>query len=145
MAPPGRYANWVNWKMINLTKEGWQSLHTVFSYTFVILSVFHLFTINWKAFLSYLKKKKEKGLNKKTEFLFATILTIVFMTGVLISIPPFRSVMDLCEYLTESWENVEETPPVPHAELLTLVELAEELNLSSIDEISRKFELHKIA
>jgi hypothetical protein len=46
MSPPGRYAHWVNWKILGFTKEGWQAIHTVFSYTFVILSIFHLFSIN---------------------------------------------------------------------------------------------------
>jgi len=57
MSPPGRYAHWVNWEIWGFSKESWQAIHTVFSYTFVILSVFHLFTINWKVFLSYFKKK----------------------------------------------------------------------------------------
>lgn len=144
MSPPGRYAHWVNWKLLGFTKEGWQSLHTVFSYTFVILSIFHLFTINWKAFLSYLKSKKQAGLNKKREFYISTILTIVFFFGIIYSIPPFKSVMDLGEYLTASWEQVEEEPPIPHAELLTLTELAGQMKLSSVDEITRKLTIHEI-
>ena len=137
-SPPGRYAHWVNWTILGFTKEGWQAIHTVFSYTFVILSVFHLFTINWKAFLSYLKSKTKTGLNKKWEFYLSTLLTLVFFFGTIYSIPPFKSVIDLGEHLTASWEKVEEEPPIPHAELLTLTELAEQLKLSSVEEITRK-------
>jgi len=144
MSPPGRYAHWVNWKILGFTKEGWQSLHTVFSYTFVILSIFHLFTINWKAFLWYLKSKKQNGLNKKRELYISTTLVIVFFFGIVYAVPPFKSVMDFGEYLTESWETIEEEPPIPHAELLTINELAEQLNLSSIVEISRKLAIHEI-
>lgn len=144
MSPPGRYAHWVNWKIFGFTKEGWQALHTVFSYTFVILSVFHLFTINWKAFLSYLKTKKQNGLHKKREFYLATILAFAFFFGIAYAIPPFQSVMDFGEYLTESWEKAEEEPPIPHAELLTLVELAEQMKLTSVDEITSKLNAHEI-
>lgn len=144
VSPPGRYANWVNWKILGSTKAGWQALHTVFSYTFVVLSVFHLFTINWKAFLSYLKSKKQSGLNKKREFYISTALMAVFFFGTIYSIPPFKSVMDFGEYLTESWEKVEEEPPIPHAELLTLTELAVQLKLSSVKEITRKLTLYEI-
>lgn len=144
ISPPGRYANWVTWKILGFTKAEWQAFHTVFSYTFVILSVFHLFTINWKAFLSYLKSNKQSDLNKKREFYFSTVLMLVFFAGTIYSIPPFKSVMDFGEYLTESWKTIEEEPPIPHAELLTLNELAEQLKLSSIDELTRKLTIHEI-
>lgn len=144
MSPPGRYAHWVNWKILGFTKEGWQALHTVFSYTFVILSIFHLFTINWKAFLSYLKTKKQTGLNKKREFYISTLLVILFFFGIVYSIPPFKSVMDLGENLTASWEKVEEAAPIPHAELLTLNELADQMKLSSVDGITTKLKNHGI-
>ena len=144
MSPPGRYAHWVNWRILGFTKEGWQTLHTVFSYTFVILSIFHLFTINWNAFLSYLKTKKQTGLNKKREFYISTILVILFFFGIVFSIPPFKSVMDLGEHLTASWEKVEEAAPIPHAELLTLNELADQMNLSSVEGITSKLKNHGI-
>lgn len=144
MSPPGRYAHWVNWKVWGFTKEGWQAIHTVFSFTFVILSIFHLFSINWKAFISYLKSKKSAGFNKKREFLISTTLTLVFFFGVIFSVPPFKTVMDFGEHLTGSWEKTEERAPVPHAELLTLAELTEQLHLSSVDEITRKLDNHKI-
>jgi len=145
IAPPGRYAHWVNWEIWGFTKEGWQAIHTVFSLTFVILSVFHLFSVNWKAFVSYLKSKSSSGLNKKREFIGSTVLILVFFLGTVFTIPPFKTVMDWGENLTNSWEKIEERAPVPHAELLTLAELAEQLNFSSVDEISRKLDNHKIS
>jgi len=144
MSPPGRYAHWVNWKVLGFTKEGWQAIHTVFSYTFVILSIFHLFSINWKSFLSYLKAKSQTGVNKKRELFFSSTLTLLFFFGIIYSVPPFKYIMDFGEYLTASWEKVEEEPPIPHAELLTLAELAEQLKLSSVNEITQKLIAHEI-
>ncbi|MBT3385225.1 MAG: DUF4405 domain-containing protein [Prolixibacteraceae bacterium] len=143
-SPPGRYAHWVEWKLLGFTKEGWQALHIIFSFTFAILSVFHLFTINWQSFLSYLKSKKRNGVNKTREFFWSTILTLIFFFGIIFSVPPFKYVTDFGEYLTESWEQTEEKAPIPHAELLTLTELAEELEYSSVDEITRKLDTHEI-
>ncbi|NQU86838.1 MAG: DUF4405 domain-containing protein [Mariniphaga sp.] len=143
-APPGRYAHWVDWKLLGFTKDGWQGIHIIFSVSFAILSIFHLFTINWSSFLSYLKLKKRKGINKNREFYWSTILTLVFFFGIIFSVPPFNYAIDFGEYLTESWETVEEEPPIPHAELLTLTELAEQLKLSSVDEITRKLTIHEI-
>ena len=143
-SPPGRYAHWVEWKLLGFTKEGWQALHTVFSYTFVVLSIFHLFTINWKSFLTYLKSKSQNGINKKREFYWSTILMLVFFFGIIFLVPPFKYVMDFGEYLTQSWEQVEDEPPIPHAELFTLFELAEQLEYSSVDEITQKLKIHEI-
>lgn len=145
VSPTGRYAHWVNWKIWGLTKEGWQALHTVFSYTFVILSIFHLFSVNWKVFLSYLKTNAQNRISRKLELLLSSILMIIFFFGIIYSIQPFKSVMDLGTYFTDSWEKAEEMPPVPHAELLTLTELAEQMKIQSVDEIAMKLKNHGIA
>jgi hypothetical protein len=144
LAPAGRIAHWVNWKLIGLSKEDWQAIHTVFSYLFAILSIFHLFSVNWKAFLSYIKGKTRQGLNRKREFYLSSVLTILVFAGVIYSVPPFSSVMDFGEYLTKSWENKTDEPPIPHAELLTLAELSEKLENVSIDKISNKLKANKI-
>lgn len=144
LSPAGRIANWVNWKLIGFSKVEWQAIHTNFSYLFVILSVFHLFTVNWKTFISYLKNKTQRGLNRKRELLISTILTIIIFFGIIFSVPPFSSVMDLGEYLTESWENKETEPPIPHAELLTLTELAIQLENTPIEKIEAKLTANKI-
>jgi hypothetical protein len=52
--------------------------------------------------------------------------------------------MDFGEYLTDSWEEAEEEPPVPHAEQFTLEELAEQLHYPSVEKITRKLDIHEI-
>jgi hypothetical protein len=135
LAPAGRVAHWVNWKFFGLTKEQWQAMHTIFAYLFAILSIFHLFSINWKAFWSYLKHKALKGINRKKEMYIASIATLIVCLGVLIYIPPFSTVMAFGEYLTNSWEDETKEPPIPHAERLSLYELAEQLDSISVETI----------
>ncbi len=144
LAPPGRIAHWVNWKFMGFLKEEWQAIHMNFSLLFVILSIFHLFTINWKTFWSYLKSKTSKGLNKKREFIISTFLTIAIFFAIIFSVPPFSNIVDFGEYLTNSWENKEETPPIPHAELFTLADLPSQLENMSIESIESKLNAHKI-
>jgi hypothetical protein len=144
VSPPGRYAHWVNWTLWGFAKEGWQGIHIIFSFGFVILSLLHLLWINWKGFLSYLKTKTSSGFNKKRELIFSTIVIIIFFLGTMYSVPPFRNILDLGENLTASWEQAEEEAPIPHAELLTLVELAEQMKLSTVDGLTRKLTLHEI-
>ncbi len=144
LSPPGRIAHWVNWRFAGFLKEEWQAIHINFSLLFVILSIFHLFTVNWKTFWSYLKIKSSKGLNKKREFLISTSLTIAIFFAVIFSIPPFSTVVDFGEYLTNSWENKENDPPIPHAELLTLVDLTSQLENMTIEKIESKLKANKI-
>jgi succinate dehydrogenase hydrophobic anchor subunit len=144
ISPPGRYANWVTWKIFALTKSEWQALHTVFSFTFVILSILHLFIINWKVFLNYIKARAKVGLNKKRELIISSAIILIFCFGTLFSVTPFSSVMILGENLKGSWEKTKNEPPVPHAELLTLVGLAQQLKYSSAKEITDKFKNHAI-
>ena len=144
LAPVGRIAHWTNWKIFGFTKGEWEAIHIIFTFSLVILSIFHLFSINWKIFLSYLKTKKKNGLNKKREFYLASIFTILFLVGTIYSVPPFSSIIDFGNYLTESWENENVQPPIPHAELLTLNELAEKLDDISINKITNKLNNNKI-
>lgn len=144
VSPPGRYAHWVNWTLWGFTKEGWQGIHIIFSVGFILLSVLHLLWINWKAFVSYLKSKSSAGFNKKRELIASTVLIFVFFFGTIYGVPPFKNILDLGEHFTDSWEKVEERAPVPHAEQLSLAELSLQMNLSSVDEISRKLKAHGI-
>lgn len=144
LAPVGRIAHWTNWTIFGFTKEGWAELHMVFTLLFVILLIFHLFSMNWKIFLSYLKNKKSKGLYRKKELYLSTIFAILVFLGTVYSIPPFSSVIDFGDYLTKTWENKNVEPPVPRAELLTLNELSEQLDDVSIDKIENGLNNSKI-
>lgn len=124
IAPPGRVANWTIWTLFGFSKADWQAIHTIFSYTFVILSVFHLFTLNWKVFWYYFRSKAVTGLNKQKELLGSVILIAVVFLGTYFNTQPFKAVIDFGEWTTESWETKDEQPPIPHAETLTIRELS---------------------
>ena len=53
------------------------------------------------------------------------ILTIILIGLILNNVPPFSTVIDFGENFKDSWANEENEPPVPHAEEMTLSELAE--------------------
>lgn len=123
ISPPGRVANWTNWNLLGLTKTGWQNQHIIFGFAFIILSIFHLFVINWKAFLSYIKSKASKGLNSPLELAASLLLFAVLAVGTFWHLPPFEQIIVLGERLSASWEKKTGAPPVPHAETLSLDEL----------------------
>lgn len=127
-APPGRISHWSHWEFWALTKEQWQALHTIFSLAFIIIAVFHIY-YNWSALVSYLKKKLRSGVSHRKELLWSSILTIALTIFTIVGVPPFSTIMDWGESLSNSWANTENEPPIPHAESMSLQELSSTLQM----------------
>jgi len=121
--PPGRVANWINWKFLGLTKTNWESVHTLFGYMFILTGALHLY-LNWKIFTGYFRSKVTKGIKMKRELFWSLFIILVVFIGTYAYIPPFSQVMNFGDYLSNSWEEKDETPPVPHAEQLSLKKFA---------------------
>lgn len=124
VAPPGRISNWTNWTLLGFTKSQWQSVHTIITFSFAILSIFHLFFLNWNVFWSYIRKKSTAGFARYREFLISTLLVILFFAGAWFKFQPFGAVMEYGESLKNGWEVNGPPSPVAHAELLTVEQLS---------------------
>jgi len=135
ISPPGRVANWTNWQILGFSKHEWAAFHTVFVTVFLVAGIFHLFYFNWKLFWSYIKEKSRGGLRYKAEFWCAMVLSAVFFFGTAAKMPPVINIVDLSESITQSWENKEERPPTPHAELLSIREFSR-LIKQSVDKVA---------
>ncbi|HOI30456.1 MAG TPA: DUF4405 domain-containing protein [Melioribacteraceae bacterium] len=135
-APPGRVANWSYWRFLGLLKSQWQSVHTIFTFIFIIAAGFHLF-YNWKPFVAYLKTKFESKIKLRLELIFSIIVILIFFVMVIYDFAPFKSVMDFGEQLKESWSNDSNEPPIPHAEDLLLTEFSSIIKMSA-DEIKNR-------
>ena len=123
IAPPGRIANWTNWKVWGLSKDEWSAIHTIFGYILLIIIGIHLY-YNWKIFWSFIWDRIKKALHLKKELATALIVCIIIFLGTLWELPPFRSTMDLGEYLRERWEESKADTPIAHGELMSLEEFA---------------------
>ncbi len=124
MSPPGRVANWTGWAIWGLSKQQWASLHIIFSWTFVLVGVLHLY-LNWRPMISYFKSRRRLPL-ARPEWMAALALSVVAWLGALGDWPVFDRVLAWNETLKASWEEPARRAPVAHAELLTLAELAEQ-------------------
>lgn len=129
--PPGRIANWTNWKLLGLTKAEWDGIHTVFGWLFLIAGAFHLY-FNWKVFTNYIKTKVRKGLNLKRELYLSSVITLLLILGIVLYFPPISSIVEIRENISESWGETENNPPIPHAEGMSLKEFTEKMNEISI-------------
>ncbi len=136
MSPPGRIANWTHWTLLTLTKNEWNALHLCFSLLFVFSSIVHL-VFNWKALLSYFKNRITSRLGFRREWLFALLICLGIYFGARLNLPPFAQWINLREKIGRNWPDSLRQPPIPHAELLTLKELAREAQIEILTAIER--------
>ncbi len=122
VSPPGRVANWGNWRMIGLTKHAWSGVHTWFAAVFVLTAVFHL-VFNLRPLLNYFRDRLTRRLGWRWEWVVALLVCGGVFAGVQTRIPPFSTLLNYGERVKQSWEDVRTSAPLPHAELLSFKEL----------------------
>lgn len=140
IAPPGRVAHWQQWTILGLDKDQWQAQHTLFSYLFIVLAVFHIFTLNWRNLWSYVTIKSHAGFRKSREFFAAMVVIFVVFFATLFNVPPFSSFFDLGESIGFRWEDRQNRGPVPHTENLSLEKIAEEFLETDIAVVMEKLD-----
>jgi len=128
ITPPGGTAYWLKWKFIGLSKSRWERLHTVFTFLFIFFATFHII-YNWKLIVNYLKKKTKNGLKYRNEIIISILVVILTAAGTITVIPPFSSVYNIGEKIRASWSENKKSPPVSHAERLSILELSKYLNI----------------
>ena len=128
LTPRGRVANWTGWTMLGLEKQGWQAVHINIALLFLIVAGLHLF-LNWGMFWGYIKKKASLSLNLKLEMLVAVVIAGGVLVGTIKGVSPFGALMTLNYQIKDYWEREPVTAPMPHAEELSLGQLADKMGL----------------
>ena len=126
ITPKGRVAHWVEWRMLGLTKDQWGGLHIWFSLIFMVTAAFHIY-LNWQPLLNYFRDRVRRTYALRREWLFSLILCGIVFVGTLAEVIPFSSLLIWNELIKNSWEVSGQQAPIPHAELMTLAEIAEKV------------------
>ncbi len=140
--PPGRVANWIDWRLLGMSKEQWGAMHTIFSFLFVIFSIIHII-YNWRTLLTYLKDRIRKSYTRKAELAASLILAVIVFAGTLYEIPPFSTTMGIGSSFKESWDTGGKTAPAPHTELRSLEDVVSEFGLD-LARILNRLDRHDI-
>ncbi len=128
VVPQGRVAYWADWRFWGLTKTDWGNIHINLGLLFLIALFVHLY-YNWKPLINYLKDKAKKIKVFTPEFNAALVITVVFILGTYLLVPPFSWVMSLNEHFKDSGAEKYGEPPYGHAELSSLKTFAKKLKL----------------
>ncbi len=129
VSPPGRIANWSDWRLLGLAKLQWQGAHTLTAIVFLTGGLLHLLKFNLKVFLAYAWGRAQRGWRYRRELAASFILMFVVLAGTIIELPPFESVMAAGEIVKNSWANPTNQPPIPHMEEMTIRETTGKLEL----------------
>ena len=128
IVPQGRVAYWADWHLWGLTKTDWGNVHINLGILFIVTLLVHVY-YNWKPLINYLKDKAKKIKVFTPEFNAALVITIVFVVGTYLMLPPFSWVMSLNDHFKDSGAVKYGEPPYGHAELSSLKTFAKKLNL----------------
>ncbi|MEN8126259.1 MAG: DUF4405 domain-containing protein [Planctomycetota bacterium] len=130
ITPPGRVANWTNWTFWGLSKHQWGAVHICFGVVFLIASILHIW-LNFKPLINYFAGKAANASKLRTEWILALVVCGIVFVGTVKPFVPFSSLLDLNERIKFSWEKTQQEAPIPHAELLTIEELATKADLEA--------------
>ena len=119
VAPKGKVAYWSDWVLFGLGKAEWTALHITSMVLLIVSAVWHIY-FNWSPLVSYLKNSAKKLTPFKAEFLTALALNVIFVTGTIYNVPPFKTLIDFNDAIKNYWERTEGSPPYGHAEASTL-------------------------
>jgi hypothetical protein len=128
IVPQGRVAYWADWRLWGLTKTEWGNIHINLGLLFLISLSVHIY-YNWKPLINYLKDKAKNIKVLTPEFNAALIITIVFVVGTYLIVPPFSWVMSLNDHFKDSGASKYGEPPYGHAELSSLKTFAKKMKL----------------
>lgn len=127
--PQGRIAHWVNWTFWGLDKETWGALHINSSLVFFIIILFHIY-YNWKLMVSYIKQRARMAISLKLELALTVFLSIFMVAASIWGVQPFKQIIDWNESIKDSYAaKTDNEPPIPHAELMTVEEFCEKLDV----------------
>jgi biotin operon repressor len=114
--------------MLGLEKQGWQAVHINIALLFLIVAGLHLY-LNWGMFWGYIKKKASFSANLKLEMLVAILIAGGVLVGTIEGVSPFGALLTLNYRIKDYWEREPVTAPIPHAEELSLGQLADKLDV----------------
>ncbi len=123
IAPRGRTADWSGWTCIGLWREQWVASHIVIGTLFVVAGAVHL-VLNWRPLYSYVLGRGRQGLRRWRELLLASGVMLGLWAAAVWQIPPAEQLVRWSEQAKDAWGESLPQAPFPHAELLTLEELA---------------------
>lgn len=127
--PEGTVARWLDWKILGVDKSGWESLHTVFSFLFLAFALFHILRIHLRNLRAYMLNYKPRGFRR--ELYVSLVISVVFLAGTLMYLPPFHLIYQAGNALSDEWAGMVQVESETIVPRHSLEKVATELGMDS--------------
>jgi len=134
--PSGRVAYWSDYHLLGLSKTQWGDLHITTGFLMLVMSGLHVW-FNWRLLWGYLKNKARAFRFFTPPSMAALGITVLVGAQTLLRLPPVVWILDLGEAITESGNREYGEPPYGHAELSTLEQFAQKVDLNPGEALKR--------
>jgi len=141
IAPEGSLSRWIGWHVFGLSKKQWEYQHTIFSYVFILFTVFHIFKINWVLLISYFKLNNVRFRALK-EIIIALLITLLVFVGTLQNWSPFQFIMKTGSEISESFGKDANMLSIPDADKLNLEDFSLQALQIEYGEMERMLQEH---
>ncbi len=128
VVPEGRIANWADWRFWGLDKHDWSAQHTTVGFLFIFAGLLHIY-YNWKPIVSYMKNKAKKLRLVTGASGIGLALTVIFVVGTLLEVPPMSTIVKFSEQIKESAAQTYGDPPYGQAQSSSLKGFTSRLGL----------------
>jgi len=136
IAPHGRVAYWSNWYFLGLSKEEYGEIHTVASILFMFLAIFHIW-YNWGPIKQYMRKKAGEALKMPKELLVSTSVIVLVVLLTYFRLPPMVQIVQLGDFVKDTWAERLGEPPYGHAELSNLKQFSKKTGIDLTSAMAR--------
>ena len=140
VVPEGRIANWADWRFWGLDKHDWSAQHTTVGFLFIFAALLHIF-YNWKLILNYMRDKAKKLKVFTAASSIGLGLTVVFVVGTYLDLPPMSTIVEFSEELKEGAAKKYGDPPYGQAQSSSLKGFTSRMGL----DLNRSMELLQAA
>ena len=103
LAPQGRLANAIDWKLLGLSRGGWEAVHNATAFAFIALSIWHLL-VHWTVVRNFLIGSKTHPASHRPEAVAMLALVLLLLVTAIADLPPSSWLVDLNGYFKmEYW------------------------------------------
>ena len=102
VAPQGRLARAVVWRLAGLSREGWEAVHNATAFAFIALALWHM-VLHWSVIRAFLIGGPARPASHRAEGLALFALVALLVATAVLDLPPASWIVALNSYFKHSF------------------------------------------
>jgi ABC-type Fe3+-siderophore transport system permease subunit len=102
IAPQGRLAESINWRLAGLSRSGWEAVHNATAFAFMGFAIWHI-VLHWSVIRNFLIGTPGHKATHRPEALVLAVFVLLIVATAILDWPPASWVVDLNEYFKKEF------------------------------------------